>query len=212
MNPFDAVILLIVGLFAIRGLIKGLVLEVLTLLGLVIAYFIAIKEMSTLAGWIEKGMELPPAVLTTVSFTVLFVTVFILARLLAAAVSKLIKKSPAGWLDRGGGVCLGLLKGAIVASLVALLISLFPLSGIWKTKQTESLLFEPVQAVAPALFNAAQKAFPEAKNFAQEMGEVVDRQTDKAKAYLLNKEIETIQDSLKKQQKTLQDAAEDLHK
>ncbi|NQT24783.1 CvpA family protein [candidate division KSB1 bacterium] len=212
MNPFDAIILLILGLLAVRGLIKGIVLEVLTLLGLILAYFIAIREMSTLATIIGKGIELPPAALTTISFIIIFVIIFIIVRLIAGAISKLIKKSPVGWLDRGGGFCLGLTKGAIIASLAAMLVSLFPLSGIWKAKQDQSLLFKPIQVVAPALFNTAQKIFPEAKNFTEEMREVIDSQTDKAKEYILKKQIDSIQDTLDKEAKVLQDAAKNLNK
>jgi membrane protein required for colicin V production len=212
MNPFDGIILLLLGLFAVRGLIKGIILEVLTLLGVITAYFIATREMSTLATGIGKGIELPPATLTTLSFTIIFVVVFILVRLIAGAISKLIKKSPVGWLDRGGGFCLGMLKGTIIASLIAILVSLFPLSGIWKSKQDQSLLFKPILVVAPAIFNTVRKIFPEAKNFTQELREVIDSRTGKAKEYILLKQLDSFQDALEKEAKALQDATQDLNK
>ena len=212
MNPFDAIILLVLGLFAVRGLIKGLILEVLTLIGLIVAYFIATKEMSTVAAGISKIIQLPPVALTAISYTLIFVIIFILFRLIAGAISKLIKKSPVGWLDRGGGFLLGLAKGAIIASLAAMLVSLFPLTGVWKTKQENSLLYQPVLVVAPALYDAALKAFPQAKKFTEEMREVVDSQTEKAKEFIIKKQMDSIRDNLEKQTEAIQDATKEIDK
>ena len=109
------------GLFAIRGLLRGTVGQFFSLLGLVAGLWGA----GWVAQWLaERWLDARPALV----FLILRWTIAGLAGLLIATLlqwigdllGKAVKESPAGWLDRGGGMVLGLGLGVLVASLTML--------------------------------------------------------------------------------------------
>lgn len=68
-------------------------------------------------------------------------------------------------------MALGIFKGTLIASLLALLISLIPLSEKMESMQEQSVLFHPVRLVAPAVFNFLKSSFPQTKDFYEEIRE-----------------------------------------
>ena len=128
MNHIDLVILVIIGIFCIKGFFRGMILEIFTLIGLLIAYIIALREMDTVAGFINRIVTLPDIVSNSLSFILLFISILLLFRWLAGVFRHIAQWSFLGWLDRGGGMVLGIFKGALITSLLALFISLIPLT------------------------------------------------------------------------------------
>lgn len=198
MNTLDVILLIILAFFVIKGLIRGILFEALTLAGLITAYFLATKEMGFLAVWFSRHLPLPPAPLTIISFSLIFIFIVVMTRLIAGAVSRLIKKTPVAWLDRTGGVAFGLFKGALIASLIALLISILPLSKPWETRKDKSYLYTIVLPIAPAVFNFTVKNFPRAKSFCEEIREVLESSSESVKRYLMQKQLDELQNQLEK--------------
>ena len=201
MNSIDVTILVIVGFFCIKGFFKGLIMEVFTLVGLLLAYVIAIREMSTLAYLINSIVNLPLLVSTPLSFFLIFISVVLLCRLLAGALRKLIRWTLLGWLDRGGGAMFGVFKGALVTSLLILLISLIPVSRGIENEEDNSLLFLPVRSVAPAVFNFIKHSFPKTKNFYDEVKEGFSSKSKEIMDHMLSKRLESLQKELKEHAK-----------
>ena len=160
MNSIDIIILIILVFFCIKGFFRGFIMEILTLLGLLLAYVIAIREMSSVASLLSQLFHLPTPVMNVLSFILIFLIVVLVCRLLAGALRKITRWVFLGWIDRGGGVLFGLFKGAMVASLLALMISLIPISEELEAEQNDSLLFRPIRSVAPAVFNFIKHTFP----------------------------------------------------
>lgn len=196
MNTFDIILTVIIGFFLIKGLFRGLIIEVFTLLGLVFAYIVATKEMNFAAMGISRLIDLPPALLMFLSFSLIFLLIVIVARIFAGALERLIRKTPATWLNHGAGGLFGLFKGTLIASLLALLTSILPLSGSMAKHMEDSFLYKPMLLVAPAVFNFAQQHFPEAKTFVEEMREVVESQTESVKRSLFQKQLDSLEQKL----------------
>lgn len=91
----------------------------------------------------------------------------------------------------------GLFKGAFVASLLALLISLIPFSGGMRREQERSLLFRPVLGVAPAVFDFLKHTFPKTKSFYEEMKEGFPDASRRVVDEMLSKRLDSIQQAVK---------------
>ena len=173
MNIFDIIILVLIGIFCVKGFIRGLIMEVFTLVGLLLGYVIAMREMSTVAGWIEKVINIPSFVSGMVSFFLIFIVVVVFFRWLAGALRMITRRTILAWIDRSGGILIGLFKGVLMTSLLLLLFSIVPVSESADTEQKNSFLFRPIRSVAPAVFNFLKHTFPKTKSFYNEAKEVV---------------------------------------
>ena len=197
MNAIDIAILVVIGLFATKGLIRGLVIEVFTLAGLLVGYIAALREMGTLSGFLGKHVQLPELVLNIVAFLIIFLAIVLIFRWVAGALRRIMKWTFIGWLDRGGGAMFGILKGLLIASLLLLVFSAIPFSDEMEDRQEASLLYDPVRSVAPAVFNLVKHAFPQTQDFYEEIRqgfsetseEIMDRMQQKG-LEKLQKEVE----------------------
>ncbi len=194
MNSVDIVVLIIVGILFIRGLIKGLVIEVFSLVGMVFAYIIALREMSTLSHVFLSYVKMPEFIVSTVSFSLIFMVVFFVFRLIAGAVSRLFRGTLVGWVDRFGGGMLGMVKGLLIASLQLLFMHIIPLPKDIHTVQVNSKLDKTVRPIAPAVFNFLIKAFPQSKDFYGEMKEGFQKQTETMRQQLMEKQVDSLKE------------------
>ena len=197
MNSIDVTILIILGFFCIKGFFRGFIMEIFTLVGLVLAYVIAIRQMNSLASLINNMVRLPELVATTLSFFLIFILVVLFCRWIAGALRKITRWTLLGWIDRGGGILFGLFKGALVVSLLALLVSLIPTSQGMETEEENSLLFRPARSVAPAVFNFIKHTFPQTKNFYDEVKEGLKNKSREVTDSVLSRRIESLQKELK---------------
>ena len=154
-----------------KGLFRGIILEVFTLLGLIVAYIVAIREMSTVSGWIDKYLNLPPMVMSSLAFLLIFLAIGFLFRWLAMLLKTMAKWTVINWIDKGGGVLFGFFKGALISSLLIMLLSVLPFVPEINGERESSLFFKSVQSVAPAVFNFIIHTFPETKTFYEEVQE-----------------------------------------
>lgn len=201
MNGIDLIILVIIGFFCVKGLFRGLIIEVFTLLGLVVGYVIALREVGTAAGWFEKMFHLPDIVSSTLGFLLIFVLISLLFRLIAGIIRRFMRWTFIGWLDRGSGFLFGLFKGALVTSLLLLLFSLLPLSPEMRHMEDQSFLFKPVRSVAPAVFNFLKHAFPRTKDFYEEVKDGFSEKSDKMIDQIKAKGMESVQKEVEKRVK-----------
>lgn len=124
MTTLDIVVLLMIGLAALAGVMRGFVTEVLSLLAWVAgvaALRLFYKPGAALAaGW--TGTETGGAIL---AFVVIFLVTFIGFRFVGRSLGERTKKSVVGPVDRVLGLGFGAVKGLIGASLLFLLVNLF---------------------------------------------------------------------------------------
>jgi len=178
MNSLDIIIFLTLFFFGLKGLIRGILIEVLTLAGLIVAYLTATRHAGFLTEVLSRHIPLPRIWLTVLGFSLVFILIVAAARIVSGALSRLIKMTPAVWLDRGGGAVFGLFKGALIVSLLALVISLVPLSEDWEGQKKRSVLYRPMLPVAPAVFDFSMRIFPRAKGFFEEIRDALETHTE----------------------------------
>jgi len=196
MNIIDICILVILGFFGIKGLIRGIILEVFTLIGLLIGYILALREMSTVTGFVVKYIAIPELIMNSLAFLIIFLAVIFVFRWLAGLLRKFAEWSLIVWVDKIGGLAFGVFKGSLIASLVILLISLLPVPEKVQQVQDKSVLFKPVRAVAPAVFNLFEKTFPETKDFYDEVKEGFKESSDEVIDKLKSEQLDKLKNNM----------------
>ena len=198
MNTIDVGILVILGFFCIKGLFRGIILEIFTLLGWIVGFVIALREKSLLASWMIESLKLPELPANILGFLVILFAIVLLLRWAGRALKYTTRWTFIGWLDRGGGFIFGAAKGLIAASLLLSLFAVIPAQEAWEDRQEASILYEPVRSVAPAVFNFLLKAFPKAKDFYEEIRDGFTAEKQKTFDKLKNNAMETLDKEVKK--------------
>jgi membrane protein required for colicin V production len=144
MTIFDYVVLVIIGLSIIVSMMRGLLAEVLSIMGWFVAFFVARTYSSQLAPMMPD--ELPTESLRVLaSFVVLFLATFLVTSLLAIALTTIFKKVGLGWLNRLLGGFFGLARGLLI---VCIIVFLAGLTDIPKDERWRNAMFSsPIEAL-----------------------------------------------------------------
>ncbi|MFQ5649597.1 MAG: CvpA family protein [bacterium] len=194
MTSIDYIILAVIAAFTLKGLFRGIINETIGLIALVVSLVVATKYMSNVADAIDNVLSIPPAMITVLAFLVIFISSQLCFQLVSYLLHQIVKYTFAGWLERlaGGGV--GLLKGLVVASLVALLLSIVPFSDQMMPQKKDSLLFNPVKDLAPKMFNLLMVVMPHSKSFSSELKESLENLSGKKRGNQSNGLLRSLQD------------------
>ncbi|QNI38596.1 CvpA family protein [Edaphobacter sp. 4G125] len=121
MNPLDWLLIAIVGVSAVHAFVRGLILELFSLGGLLCGILLAAWNYQVVATSLA-GMIPHPGVAKVSAFLLIAVAVMILATLLGRALHSSAHAIGLGFLDRLGGAAFGMARGCLtgVAILMAL--------------------------------------------------------------------------------------------
>jgi len=103
MELLVAVSVALLALFLILGLKVGLVRRLLEFLGLVGSFFLASGVSPAVGRALSGGTDLSLKVAAIIAWVVLFLAGLLLTRWLAGLISKIVRISVLGWIDRIGG-------------------------------------------------------------------------------------------------------------
>jgi len=124
MNPFDILILVILGYSLIRGLFRGLVKEISSIIGVFGGFYAAYTYYKTLARLLS-GLIHDVSYLNILSFLIIFCGVLIAVSVLGVIIKYLLDIAFLGWADRIGGVIFGLAKGILIVSVLFISLTAF---------------------------------------------------------------------------------------
>ena len=149
----DIAMLAFLVLSVIVGLVRGVVFEVLSLVGWFVAWFFALWLTPVALPYITLG-----GVGTTLNHVIAFACVFLVVLLIwgigARLVRALIRATPLSPVDRVLGAGFGVLRGGVVLLLVVLVVSFTPLakSVAWHRSVGVVWLNSVWQELKPALW------------------------------------------------------------
>jgi len=136
MNPFDILIIVVLGYSLVRGLFRGLVKEVSSLIGVLGGFYAAYTYYKVLAGWLA-GLIHDISYLNILSFLIIFCGVLIVVGVLGVVIKYLLNIAFLGWVDRIGGVVFGVLKGILIVSILFITLTAFLPKGTAFIKNSE---------------------------------------------------------------------------
>jgi membrane protein required for colicin V production len=142
---FDYLVLFVLAASIVISMLRGLVKEILSLLGWIVAFVVANAYGAALAPLLP-AMVPGEALRLLVAFLALFIGVRILMGLLTLAVDALVKAAGLTLADRGLGGLFGLARGLVIvlAAVIACGMTALPQQAFW----TEALLSPMAEAGA----------------------------------------------------------------
>lgn len=126
MGITDIVLLIIIGVFGVKGYFRGFVAEAFGLLGLIVAYIFAFLLYEPLAEVLVK-MGVSEGASGALGYVIAFIGIFMMVYLLGILTRGLFKKVMLGWVDSMAGGIFGAMKSVIVLGLfISLFLSFVP--------------------------------------------------------------------------------------
>ncbi|MHC4244849.1 MAG: CvpA family protein, partial [Planctomycetota bacterium] len=124
MNPFDILILVILGYCAVRGLFRGLVKEVSSIIGVLGGFYAAYSYYALLANLLTRLIS-DTAYRNILSFLIIFCCVLIIINVLGIIIRYLLNIAFLGWVDRIFGLAFGMTKGILIVSVLFIILTAF---------------------------------------------------------------------------------------
>ncbi|KAF1069110.1 MULTISPECIES: CvpA family protein [Variovorax] len=145
-----AVALIVVSM--LFGLVRGLVFEVISLIGWVVAFVVAQWFASDVAAWLPAG-DPQASWRYPLAFVLLFVAVAFGVGLMASLTRKLIAAVGLRPVDRILGGAFGAARGAVALLVLAVVVHLLALSDSawWHESRSAVVLDAALQSLKPAL-------------------------------------------------------------
>ena len=138
----------------VRGLYKGLMMSVGSLVGLVLGVYMANIYAPQLSGILLKQFVLSQQVAHVLAYFIIFGGVTLISFLIAKILDKFFKVVMLSWLNRLLGALFGVVKYALALSVILNLIALLDnnnLSIIPQDAKNNSIMYEPVLKTVPTL-------------------------------------------------------------
>lgn len=148
----DWALLAILALSTVLGLWRGLVFELMSLVGLVVAYVLAQAYSPAVAARLHVG-EAGSALSQGAGFVATFIAVLLVWALLARVVRMLIRATPLTVLDRLLGGVFGALRGALLLLAIATAVAYTPAakSADWSASTGAKWLALLLHGIRPLL-------------------------------------------------------------
>ena len=138
----------------VRGLFKGLFVEIASLLALVLGIYGAIHFSYFAADLLDSKVDWNEKTLNIVAFAITFVIIVLAISLAGKALTKLADFAALGLLNKLLGGVFGGLKIGLILSILLIVFSKMnnTLPFLQKEDLEKSVLYEPVKSLAPIIF------------------------------------------------------------
>ena len=152
MAALDWIFLGVLVASLVIGAWRGLVFEVLSLLGWVVSFFVAQWFAQDVANWLPMG-DSAGALRYAAGFVVVFIASVFVWGFLTSLAKRLIDAMGLRPADRALGAIFGLLRGLVLLLAVAVVAGLTPVGAAawWQESQAAPVLAQVLQGLKPAL-------------------------------------------------------------
>lgn len=162
------IIALILLIFAvIKGLRRGLIIAVFSILAFIAGIAAAMKLSVVVAGYLKDSVNVSAKWLPVLSFIVVFAAVMLLVRLIAKLLEKSVEMVMMGWANKIGGILL-----YIVLYLFLLSVLLFFAQQVHLFSETtlaQSVTWPVIQPLGPWVIDGFGKLIPVFKDMFTEL-------------------------------------------
>lgn len=171
MTTIDLIILAILVGGLARGFMAGAIRQITSLIGIVLAFALAVQLMEPAGNVVADSLGLAPSLAPVLGFVAVFAVVQIVFFLLGQIVEHLVEALRLSPVNRLIGGVLGGFKAALLLSVAFLLLSHINVPA-QQTKEA-SVLYRPVALVLPRTWSFAEEHVPSLKSLSDEFGDRV---------------------------------------
>jgi membrane protein required for colicin V production len=154
MNTFDIIITALLLFGFIRGLYKGLFVEVASLVGLIAGIYGSIHFSHFIKDFLITQVSWEEKYISLVSFAVTFIVIVLVINLIGKLFTKIADFASLGILNKMLGGIFGVLKIGLLLSVVLLIFSKLnnKIPFISNEQQESAVLYNPIKNLASAIF------------------------------------------------------------
>lgn len=151
MNILDIIIIVLTLIAAIRGFMRGFIIELATLIALFLGVYGGIHLSDFVAKWMIANWNVNENYVSLIAFAIVFIAIVILVIIVGRLVSKMTSMMAMGFLNKLAGALFGSVKMIFICSLLLILMDTYmPHYKIVNQKtQAESKLYTPIKQIAP---------------------------------------------------------------
>jgi membrane protein required for colicin V production len=170
MEVIDIIILILIGVGAIQGLIKGSIKQLAAIVGFVAGLLLARGLFGVVAEQLAPALDTSITIAQILSFILIWVAVPIGCLLVALVLAKALDVVNLGWLNHLLGAMLGALKVMLLVGLgIYVLEYIDPKSKmVSKSTKRTSLLYSPMK-------DMVNQCLPVVKGLTEELKDVTDK-------------------------------------
>ena len=166
MNIFDIVIAALLIFGFVRGVMKGLFVEVASLVALIAGVYGAIHFSYFIGDLLKEYVSWSEEYVSLAAFAGTFIVIIIVIAFLGKILTKLADFASLGVINKILGGVFGALKIGLILSVVFIFFGKIndTIPFIKKKTLEESILYKPVKKVAPTIFPSIIKGEEDLKN------------------------------------------------
>ena len=154
MNPFDILIIILLVVTLVRGVFRGLVKELASIIGVLGGFYAAYSYYAHLAQ--PLGKWIPQAGWANIAgFVLLFIGVYLIVSILGVVIKYLLSIAFLGWVDRLCGAIFGFFKGVLICAVLLVALIAFLPSG--STIVRGSMLSPYIKMIAQPMARVVSK-------------------------------------------------------
>lgn len=124
MNPLDILIIVIAGFCLIRGIFRGLIKELSSIIGVFGGFYGAYTYYPIVAKLLSRWIS-NTGYLNILSFLIIFCGLFLIISILGVIIKYLLNITFLGWVDRVCGAGFGIMKGVLIISVLLMIFTAF---------------------------------------------------------------------------------------
>lgn len=149
----EAVILIIIIFYFVSGLRRGLIRQVLDVIGIIAAFIGAFYFAGHLATYFNQRFDVPHTAALIVAAIIIFIAILLLFNLLGISFQKVSQVTLLNPLDRIAGGIFGAFKGVLLVSLFLVILLNIPLPGKFRNELRRDPLVTAIYPVLPRVFD-----------------------------------------------------------
>lgn len=173
----DAIFLVCLIVFLIRGYSKGVVVALFSVLAIILGVLGALKLSGTLASLLFQDGEKGGRWVPFVSYAIVFFLIVWLVRLGARLIQRSFEAVALGWVNRMAGA---VLYAFLVSFVFSSILWLFNQMGVIKPETKEaSYVYHIIEPLAPKVFALIGTVLPFAKHIFEDLSGFFDRVNQK---------------------------------
>ena len=156
MGLVDIAILVILCFFLVKGIFRGLLREVCSLLGLVLGGVFAFTFHLPLAQLLQDSFHLPAQLCIWGSFLAIFLLLVILFAVLGFVLHRFVKLIFLGGFNRLAGAIFGVIQGVVVLAMIVLALNSSVAPDAVRGKLKSSQLAPPFITLGQSIFTGSR--------------------------------------------------------
>jgi len=154
MNWIDLIIVVLLILSVVSGFTNGFVKEVVSLIGLILGIWGAIRFSSYTAGKLYDWFDMTGSYVGIIAFLVTFCAIVVIIHFVGIIADKIVDAVSMGFLNRILGMIFGFIRSVLIMSVIFVVLNAIDARRPFlpKGRIEESRFYSPISDIAPALF------------------------------------------------------------